>query len=78
MDFISIYFILGLTMLLVVFWDYKRLPNTARRLGKAPKQNDTGFALIANEIRNMTLMALFAFFLWPVVVAWEVRGGKDK
>ncbi|MDX8399335.1 MAG: hypothetical protein R8K20_03710 [Gallionellaceae bacterium] len=78
MDFISIYFTLGLAMLLVVFWDYKRLPNTARRLGKAPKQNDSGFALIANEIRNMATMALFAFFLWPVVVAWEVLDKKDK
>jgi len=77
MDLISIYFTLGLAMLLVVFWDYKRLPNTARRLGKAPNKNDSGFALIANEIRNMALMALFGFFLWPVVVAWEVLDKKD-
>ena len=78
MGFIKIYFILGLAMLLVVLWDYKILPKTAKRLTKPAGENDSGFALITRPIRNYLLMALFAFFLWPVAVMIELYGGKEK
>ena len=78
MYLIKIYFILGLAMLLVVLWDFKKLPKTARLLTKPPAEHVSGFALIANAIRNMVLMALFAFFLWPLVVVIEVIGDKEK
>jgi hypothetical protein len=78
MGFIKIYFILGLAMVLVVLWDYKFLPKTAKRLVKPAVENDSGFAPITRSIRNYLLMALFAFFLWPVAVAIELYGGKEK
>jgi hypothetical protein len=78
MGFIKIYFILGLAMLLVVLWDYKILPKTAKRLTKPAGENDAGFSLIIRNIRNYLLMALFAFFLWPVVVGIELSGDRTK
>jgi len=72
-DIIEAYFLLGLAMALVVLFDYKYLPKTASRLTKPAKEGETGFALITNAIRNMLVMALFAFFLWPVVVWIELR-----
>ena len=76
MDFIKLYFILGLAMLLVVLWDYRFLPKTARRLTKPADENDAGFALITRAIRNYLVMGLFAFFLWPLVVGIELSGDK--
>jgi len=78
MDILKIYFILGLAMALVVLFDYKILPKTASRLTKPAGEGESGFALITNAIRNMLMMALFAFFLWPVVVWMELRGEKEK
>jgi hypothetical protein len=78
MFLMKIYFILGLAMLLIVLWDYKFLSRTASRLIKTPEEKMTGFSQIANSIRNLALMAFFAFFLWPVVVWWELSGKKEK
>ena len=78
MDILKIYFILGLAMVLVVLFDYKILPNTASRLTKPAGEGESGFAPITNAIRNLLMMALFALFLWPVVVWLELRGGKGK
>lgn len=78
MSFVKIYFTISLAMLLAVLWDYKKLPATARRLTKPQDGNVTGFSVIVLGIKNMTIMALFAFFLWPVVVFWEVTAPKEK
>ena len=77
MYFVKIYFILGLAMSLVVLWDYKYLPKTANRLVKRPGDK-TGFSLIVFSVRNLMLMVLFAFFLWPLVVVTELSGTRDK
>jgi hypothetical protein len=76
MYFVKMYFILGLAMIFVVLWDYKYLPKTAKRLVKQPG-DISGFPLIVLAVRNLTLMALFAFFLWPLVVVLELSGTKD-
>ena len=78
MYFIKIYFILGLAMLFVVLWDQKNVPKTASQLTKQPEDNGSDFSRFANAIRNWTVMALFAFFLWPVVVGMELSGKKEK
>ena len=78
MSFVKIYFILGLAMLLTVLWDYTKLPATAKRLTKQADENVTGFSAIVLDIRNLAVMSLFAFFLWPVVVFWEVATSKEK
>jgi hypothetical protein len=77
MYLIKAYLILGLAMSLVVLWDYKFLPRTADRLVKQPGDK-TGFSLVVLAVRNLTLMALFAFFLWPLVVALELSGKGRK
>ncbi len=77
MSLVEIYFVLGLAMLLIVLWDYKKLRMTARRLIRS-NENAAGFARIALEIRNLTVMSLFAFFLWPVVLFWEIAGARGK
>jgi hypothetical protein len=77
MNFIKIYFILGLAMCLVVLWDYKYLPKTANRLVKQPGDK-TGFSLVVLAVRNLMLMTLFAFFLWPLVVVIESSGTGNK
>lgn len=78
MYFIKTYFILGLAMVLVVLWDYNKFAVTARRLTRPPPDNGSQFSRIAQEVRNLTVMAFFAFFLWPLVVLIELsgRGGK--
>ena len=78
MYFFIIYFIPGLAMFLVVLWDYKYLPKTASRLTKQAGENESGFSLIVLAVRNLMLMALFAFFLWPVVLVMELSGEKKK
>ncbi len=89
MSIAKIYFILGLAMLLVVLWDYRKLPATARRLTKQPpgeaaqpkrssQSEPSQFSRIALDVRNLTVMALVAFFLWPVVIVLELLGSKDR
>ena len=65
-------------MALIVLWDYKYLPRTAQLLTKEPEDSALGFSRIANSIRNLALMAFFAFFLWPVVVGLELFGKERK
>lgn len=77
MYFVKVYFTFGLAMLFVVLWDFKYLPNTARRLVKQPGDG-TGFSLIVLAVRNLMLMASFAFFLWPLVVLIELTGNREK
>jgi hypothetical protein len=77
MYLVNIYFILGLAMLLVALWDYKYLPKTANLLVKQAGDR-TGFSLIVLSVRNLMLMALFAFFLWPLVIKMELSGTKGK
>ncbi len=77
MYFVKIYFILGLAMFFVVLWDYKYLPNTAKRLVQQPG-DQTGFSLVVLAVRNLMLMTLFAFFLWPLVVLIELSGSGEK
>ena len=77
MYFVKIYFILGLAMFFVALWDYKYLPNTASRMVKPPGDK-SGFALVVLSVRNLMVMALFAFFLWPLVVVLELSGKSEK
>jgi hypothetical protein len=77
MSLTQIYFVLGLAMFLVVLWDYKKLPATAKRLTKQPDENAAGFSRIALDIKNQAIMSLFVFFLWPVAVFWEITGAKN-
>ena len=74
---IKLYFILGLAMLMIVLWDYKQLKQTARHVIRQD-ENATGFSRIIQEIRNMIFMSAFAFFLWPIVLYWEITGAKEK
>ena len=78
MSLTQIYFVLGLAMFLAILWDYKVLPETARRLTKQPDENKAGFSRIALESRNFAIMALFVFFLWPMAVFWEITGTKNQ
>lgn len=78
MSFASIYFLPGLAMVLVVLWDYRRFPETARRIAKPPQDSGSQFSRIALELRNLTVMAFFAFFLWPWVVWMEFTGNREK
>lgn len=78
MYFIQIYFFLGIVMVLVVLWNFKTVPKTAGRFTKKPGAKETDFALIVLAIRNMTLMALLAFFVWPAIIWLEAVGDKDK
>ena len=74
----TIYFILGLAMFLVVLWDYKYLPKTAGILTKQAEKNASSFSLVVLAVRNLLLMALFALFLWPVIVVIELSGEKEE
>jgi hypothetical protein len=74
MSYTTIYFIPGLAMVLVVLWDYNRFPMAAKRLAKQPQGTVSQFSRLALEVRNMTVIALFAFFLWPWVVWMELTG----
>ena len=49
-------------MLLTALWDYKKLPETARRLTKPADEHAAGFSAIVLDIRNLAAMSLFAFF----------------
>ncbi len=75
---VKLYFLLGLAMLLVVMWDYNKFPATARRFTRAPPGTGSQFSLIALNIRNLTVMALVAFFLWPLVILMELSGRQQK
>lgn len=75
--FLKIYFILGLAMCCVVLWDVNMLPITAKRLVK-PQGERSGFARIVLAVRNLTLMTLFSFFLWPLVVLTELSGRSKR
>ncbi len=74
----QIYFILGLAMVIVVLWDYKNLPETAKRLTNQSRDKAGGFSGIAVEIRNWVVMILFAFFLWPLVLLLELTAKRKK
>lgn len=63
-------------MFLAILWDYKILPETARRLTKQPDKNVVGFARIARESRNFAIVAVFVFFLWPIAMFWEMSALK--
>ncbi len=82
MSFTKLYFILGLAMLLLVLWDYHKLPATAKRLTRQPPQKPRAersqFSRLALDVRNLTVMALFAFFLWPLVLLLELFGNRDR
>lgn len=77
MLFVKIYFILGFAMFLVALWDCKYLPGTSGRLVKKP-DGETGFALVVLSVRNLMVMTSVAFFLWPVVVVFELSGAGKK
>jgi len=77
-SFMQIYLILGLAMVIVVLWDYKNLPETAKRLIRQPQGKEGSFSRIAGEIRNWVVLISFAFFLWPLVVLFELTGKRDK
>lgn len=77
MGLVKLYFILGLAMFLVACWDFKFLPNTAKRLEKKIS-GEKGFALIALSVRNLAVIALFAFFLWPAVLVMEMSGSRKN
>jgi hypothetical protein len=74
----KLYFICGAAMALVVLWDYNKLPATARRVAKKTPATGSQFSKIALDTRNMVVMALVAFFLWPLVIYLELfdKGGK--
>jgi hypothetical protein len=74
----QIYFILGLAMVIVVLWDYKNLPETAKKLTKQSPDKEGSFSRIAVEIRNWAVMITFAFFLWPLVILIELTAKRDK
>ena len=78
MFFIQVYLFLSLVMVLVVLWDFKTVPKTANRFTKKPGDKETDFALIVLAIRNMTLMALLAFFVWPAIIWVEAASDNDK
>jgi hypothetical protein len=77
MFLVNIYFILCLAMFFVVLWNYKNLPKTSKRLVKQPG-DETGLLLIVLAMRHLILMSLFSFFLWPLVVAMELSGKREK
>ncbi len=78
MSLVKLYFIAGLSMFLVVLWDYNKFPATARRLTRNVPGSKSQFSYIALNIRNLTVMALFAFFLWPLVLLMELSGKGGK
>ena len=78
MSIYKLYFICGAAMALVVLWDYTKLPATARRLGKQTPSSGSQFSKLSLGVRNMVVMALWAFFLGPLVISRELfdKGGK--
>lgn len=78
MSLVQIYFIFGIAMLLVVLWDYKKFPITAKRLTKQSDAHPTSFTYIVAEGKNLSVMTFYAFFLWPLVLFWEISGASNK
>lgn len=78
MSLVEIYFIFGIAMFLVVLWDYRKLPMTAKRLTKQSDADSTSFSHIVSENRNLLVMTFYAIFLWPLVVFWEITGARNK
>jgi uncharacterized membrane protein YccC len=78
MSIVKLYFICGLATALIALWDYRKLPRTAERLIRQTPKTGSQFSRIALDTRNMVVMVLFAFFLWPVVAYRELlrKGGK--
>lgn len=76
MSIVKLYFVCGLAMALVALWDYRKLAHTAARLARQTPKSASQFSRIALDTRNMVVMVLFAFFLWPVVVYLELFGGR--
>lgn len=78
MSIVKLYFLCGLAMALIALWDYRKLPRMAERLTRQTPKTGSQFSRIALDTRNMVVMVLFAFFLWPVVVYMELsrKGGK--
>ncbi len=80
MSIVKLYFICGLAMALVALWDYRKLARTAQRLTRQAPASGSQFSKLALDTRNMVVMVLFAFFLWPAVVYLELsgRGGRPE
>ncbi len=74
MSIVKLYFVCGLAMALVALWDYRKLARTAQRLARPAPKTGSQFSKIALDTRNMAVMVLFAFFLWPAVVYMELFG----
>ena len=75
---IGLYFSAGLALFFVVLWDYNLLSHTARRFTRPVPDGVSQFARLTLGIRNMGVMALLAFFLWPMVLWLEIRGRMEK
>ncbi len=78
MSIVKLYFVCGLAMALIALWDYKKLPRTAQRLTRQTPKTGSQFSRIALDTRNMVVMVLFAFFLWPAVVYMELLRKDSK
>jgi hypothetical protein len=74
MPIVKLYFLCGLATALVALWDYKKLARTAARLTRQTPKTGSQFSRLALDTRNMAVMVLFAFFLWPAVAYLEVFG----
>ncbi len=74
----ALYFSAGLALFFVVMWDYNLLPRTAKRYTRQVPEGASQFARLVAGVRNLGIMALLAFFLWPLVLWLEItgRGGK--
>ncbi len=75
---IGLYFSAGLAMFFVVLWDYTVLTHTAKRYTRQIPAEASQFAKLVAGIRNLGVMALVAFFLWPLVLWLEITGRVGK
>ncbi len=75
---IGLYFSAGLAMFFVVLWDYTVLTHTAKRYTRPIPAEASQFARLVAGVRNLGVMALIGFFLWPLVLWLEVRGRSGK
>ncbi len=71
---IGLYFSAGLALLFVVMWDYTLLKHTAKRYTRNIPADASQFARLVTGVRNLGVMALLAFFLWPLVLLLEISG----
>lgn len=78
MSLVEIYLIFGFAMFLMVLWDYRKFPMTAKRLTNQSDADLTSFSRIFLESRNLVVMSFYAIFLWPIVVYWELTGAIKK